>query len=344
MKKYLYIAIAAATLASCSQDEVMEVAKGEAISFGTFVENSSRATDPSYSTTTGKGTALTQFNVYGTVNNVNIFDGNLVTKGNVGYGTAWTQADGKLQYWIPGANYKFVGIVDGNESGVTSTATNSTTGMPETISYTADGKTDLLCATVQREENTDYTVVPFTFTHLLSKINFTVTNKSAAAEGYSFVVKNIQFTGNVKGKYDVVNAKWVANGFSTGNTIVGNERTIIVQGKDETVKDIVVATGVTSTELGTEVLFLPGTYAITFTVDILYNGTVITTNDYPAEETTYSYTLAQNTAYNFNVEVTVGNPIQFTATTMSDWVNGNTADSNNDKVNDYVPVVPVANN
>lgn len=340
MKKYLYIAIAAAALTSCSQDEVMEVAKGEAISFGTFVENSSRAADPSYSTTQGKGTTLTQFNVYGTVNDVNIFNGNSVTKGNAGYGSAWTQADNKLQYWIPGANYKFVGIVDGNKENVTATTTNSTTGMPETISYTADGATDLLCATVVRENNTNYEVVPFTFTHLLSKINFTVTNKSAAADGYSFVVGNIQFAGNVTGTYNVEKAEWKTDGFTTGSTIVGNQRTV----DGTTVKDIVVATKATSNELGTEVLFLPGTYAITFTVDILYNGTVITTNDYPAEGTTYSYTLAQNTAYNFNIEVSVGNPIQFTATTMSDWVNGNTADSNNDKVNDYVPVVPVANN
>ena len=308
----------------------MEGAKGEAISFGTFVENSSRATDPSYSTT-GKGTALTQFNVYGTVNDVYIFNGNSVTKGNAGYGTAWTQ-EGTQQYWIPGADYRFVGIVDGSKTNVTKNTTNQTTGMPETISYKADGSTDLLCATVVRDNNNDYSVVPFTFTHLLSKINFTVTNNSTAAQGYSFVVKNINFAGNVMGTYDVVNAAWKTDGFTTGNTIVGNQRTI----DGTSGKDIVVATGTASTELGTEVLFLPGTYAITFTVDILYNGTVITTTNYPATGTAYSYTLAQNTAYNFNIAVSVGNPIQFTATTMSEWANGNTAPATGDKT--YVPV------
>lgn len=335
MKK-LFIAIAAlAAMTSCSQDEVMEVAQKQAISFGgAFVENSSRATDPSYSTT-GKGTALTQFNVYGTVNGVNIFNGNSVTK-TADYGKAWTQQDGTQQYWIPGANYKFVGVVDGNKNGVTKTTSNSTSGMPETISYTADGATDLLCATVVRDNNTNYEVVPFTFTHLLSKINFTVTNKSTAAQDYSFVVKNIKFAGNVTGIYDVVNAEWKTDGFTTDNTIVGNERTIIVNEKQEKVKDIVVPTGTTSTELGTEVLFLPGNYTITFTVDILYKDNVITTNTYPAEGKTYSYTLAKNTAYNFNVDVSVGNPIQFTATTMSEWANGNTAPDTGDKT--YVPV------
>jgi hypothetical protein len=151
----------------------------------------------------------------------------------------------------------------------------------------------------------------------LSKINFTVTNTSTEADGYSFVVKNINFAGNVKGDYNVVNSTW--GNFTTGNTVVGNERTV----DSNTVKDIVVASKAASAELATEVLFIPGTYAITFTVDILYNGNVLSTVNYPAEGT-YSHTLVANNAYNFNVNVSVGDPIQFTATTMPEWTNNTT--------------------
>lgn len=313
MKK-LFIAIAAlAAMTSCSQDEVMEVAQKQAISFGNaFVGNSTRAADPSYSTI-GKGIALTQFNVYGTVasdnGTENIFNNVLIEKGDAQYGAEWTQNGGTPQYWITGADYKFVGIVDGSKENVTSTTLDDN-DMPTSISYTADGSTDLLCATVVRDDNTDYSVVPFKFTHLLSKVNFTVTNKSTAASGYSFVVKNINFAGNVSGSYDVEKAQWTSNAFTTGDTNVGNVN------NDK--KEIVIPTGTASVELTDEVLFLPGTYNITFTVDIIYNGTVMTTTNYPATGS-YSQTLVANSAYNFNVEVSIGQQIKFTATQMADW-------------------------
>ena len=85
MKKYLYIAIAAATLASCSQDEVMEVAEKEAITFGNvFVGKSTRAAeDPSYS---NKDNVIKSFQLFGTVNNVNIYKD--VTVSNTNYSDA----------------------------------------------------------------------------------------------------------------------------------------------------------------------------------------------------------------------------------------------------------------
>ena len=68
MKKYLYIALAAATFASCSQDEVMDFNQ-EAISFGNaVVDNVPRAAiDPSFGTTN----KLTAFNVWGAVQGTN---------------------------------------------------------------------------------------------------------------------------------------------------------------------------------------------------------------------------------------------------------------------------------
>ena len=111
MKKLFTIIAVAAAMVSCAKEEVVSFDQGEAIEFGSFVDNATRAdaaTDPSYSTTTGKGVALTQFNVYGAVEGVNIFNGNAVTKGDAAYGAAWTLTGAK-QYWIAGADYKFVG-------------------------------------------------------------------------------------------------------------------------------------------------------------------------------------------------------------------------------------------
>ena len=290
---------------------------GEAIQFGNaFVNNSTRATaDPSYS-----ANDIESFVVYGTANNVVIYPGATVEK-TADYGKAWSctyNGSEIKQYWIADVNYKFVGIVDGAKTNVTETTVEE--GMPTEISYKADGVTDLLCQTITRKNDT--TIVAFDFTHLLSKVNFTVTNNSKDASGYSFVVKNIKLNGNKTGVYNVVAGAWDTDEFTTGDTAVGNERTV----DGATVKDIVVASGAASNELATEVLFLPGTYTVSFTVDILYNGKLVTTTNYPATGTTYSHTLEAANAYNFVVNVAVGKLIEFTVEKQPTWGNGGSAD------------------
>ena len=285
--------MAFAAVVACNKAEVVSVAEGEAIQFGNaYVENATKATDPSYSANN-----ITEFNVYGTVNNVVIYPGTEITKGTAAYNSAWTCPVN--QYWIPGASYKFVGIVDGNKSGVTTT--NLTSGMPTSISYTADGVTDLLCQTIEKTAKTDGTsngLVAFNFTHLLSKVNFTVTNNSTEAEGYSFLVKNITFAGRTKATYDLTDG-W--KGATAGNISFA---------------DIAVASKAVSNELATEMLLIPGEVKVTFTVDILYNGTTITTTKY-APATTYN--IEAGNAYNFKVAVSVGELIQFTVEKQPTW-------------------------
>lgn len=290
--------LAVAALVSCSNEEVLEVNKGEAISFGNaFVDNATRATDPSYS-----NNDITAFTVYGTVNNVVIYPGSTVTKANANYGAAWT-CDVE-QYWIAGANYKFIGIVDGAKANVTETTIEN--GMPTAIKYTADGKTDLLCQTITKTANTDGTsngLVAFEFAHLLSKINFTVNNDAAEANGYTFVVRDIKFTGATEATYNVINAAWDN----------------VTKNGDTSLSQLSVTEGVESVELTDEVLFIPGEYSISFTVD-LYYGEVSDAN--LISSTPYSnitHTLTAATAYNFNVTVGLGEKIQFTVTKQPTW-------------------------
>jgi hypothetical protein len=307
MKKFFLSMLAVAALVSCSNEEVLEVNKGEAISFSNaFVDNATRATDPSYS-----NNDITAFTVYGTVNNVVIYPGSTVTKGDAGYGAAWT-CDVE-QYWIAGANYKFIGIVDGAKANVTETTIEN--GMPTAIKYTADGKTDLLCQTITKTANTDGTsngLVAFEFAHLLSKINFTVNNDAAEANGYTFVVRDIKFTGATEATYNVTNAAW------------GD----VTKNGDTSLSQLRVTEGVTSVELTDEVLFIPGNYSISFTVD-LYYGEVSDAN--LISSTPYSnitHTLVAATAYNFNVTVGLGEKIQFTVTKQPTWTDGGDVDIN----------------
>lgn len=315
MKKLFISMLAVAALASCSQEDVIVADKGDLIGFNSFVENSTRAKDPSYS-----ANDIESFKVYGTVNggqgDVLIYPGTVITKGDAEYGSPWTCP--VKQYWVAGATYKFVGIVDGEVDGVTKTYPEE--GMPTSVEYTADGKTDLLCQTIdytalsadQIADGEKNDIVKFNFSHLLSKVNFTVVNGSSDAKGYSFVVKNITFNGATKATYDVVNAEWGA-ATATGNTVLGN--TV----EDSADKNIVVASEATSAELVNEVLFLPGKYTISFTVDILYNGEPVTTTNYPATGTTYEHILDANNSYNFKVNVAVGKLIEFTVEKQPEW-------------------------
>lgn len=312
MKKTFIALLAIASVAACNKADLVSVAEGDLISFGNaFVDNATKATDPSYSSND-----IEKFNVYGTVNDVLIYPGTEITK--TAYNEAWTcPVD---QYWIPGASYKFVGIVDGNvtEDSDVISKTNLEDGMPKSITYNADGKTDLLCQTITKTANTNGTpngLVKFNYTHLLSKVNFKVVNKSAQADGYSFLVKNIKCEGYISATYDVEDGEWTSP--TVGNILF---------------KNITVAAKAASSELDTEVLLLPATVGVSFTVDILYDGNLVTTTDYNG----YSHELAVANSYNFIIEVSVGEKIEFTVEKQPEWTNGNTVDTDSDSIKDAV--------
>ena len=314
MKKLLISMLAVATLASCAKEETLSFDKGEAIQFGNaFVENSTRAAndparDPSYGQ---NAQALTQFNVWGTVDGGNglvaIYDGANVT-GTVGASNIWTC--GVKQYWINGALYNFAAlvnapIVDGKF------AVDLTAGLPTKVNgFVANGATDLLYA--RSEEDivglaTGNGPVNFTFDHLLSKVKFTVINESVDAEEYSFKVNGITITGNSKGDVTLATKAW--NNLSTSKTY--NVAEIAVDA-DETEKTH-------TAECAQELLLIPGKFNIAFTVDI-YNGTTkLGTQSYPISPAVYEYTLAQGCSYNFVIKVKVGEEIKFSVTEQPAW-------------------------
>lgn len=330
MKKILISMLAVAALVSCSKEESILVDQGEAIAFGNaFVDNATRAdaaTDPSYSTTTGKGVALESFNVYGAVNGVNIFNGNLVEKNSAAYGAAWTLTGAK-QYWIAGADYKFVGVVDGSSiTGVTA-ITPDAAGLPASISYTSDGATDLLCDVVTvGNAAAPYPLVAFNYTHLLSKVKFSVKNTTASdANNYRFVLTSAKLTNAYEsGVYDVTAKAWKVEEMAGSKTFV---------------LDLLTIYSAATQYHNTELLLLPGASVGVYVkaeIQATDNGT--TWKKVSEVEKTFSnvVTLAQATAYNFVVELGVGTEIQFTAAEMPDWGNGNTTDTDGDTVNDAI--------
>lgn len=304
MKKLFLMLAAAAAVASCSKDYTIVADQGEAIEFGSFVENSTRAAeDPSYGE---NGVDLEAFNVWGTVSGgnglVSIFNGANVT-GEVGQDNIWN-CD-VTQYWIKDATYNFAALVN---------ATNDLTkvdGLPtEVKGFTADGETDLLYA--RSAENIKGKAsgngpVNFNFAHLLSKVKFTVKNNSKAAEEYSFKVNGITISGNSVG--DVVLATKAWKNLGTPETYSVAEISV-----DKNTADA-------GQECAKELLLIPGDYTINFNVDI-YNGTTkLGSQSYPVAGGSYAKTLAVGNAYNFVITVAVGEEITFSVENQPTWTN-----------------------
>ena len=310
MKKLFISMLAVAALASCSQEDVIVADKGDLIGFNSFVENSTRAAkDPSYG---ANGEDLTAFQVWGTVNGgnglVSIFNGANVT-GEVGSNIV----DGKetniwycdvKQYWIKDAKYNFAALVNGTNS------LDYVDYLPTKVKgFVADGETDLLYA--RSEEITGLASgngpVNFNFAHLLSKVKFTVKNNSKAAKEYSFKVNNIVIKGKNTGDVTLATKVW--------DTSAATEDT------NYTVAEIVVNkdTADAGEECAKELLLIPGDFNITFNVDI-YNGTTkLGSQAYPIAPAVYNQTLKAGYAYNFVINVKVGEEITFSVTEQPTW-------------------------
>lgn len=182
MKKILFMSMAAtALLASCSQDETVDMPQNSAaIQFKTFVNKSTRGLENDITTdkldafqvwglkTTESGTTAEQF-VGTTVNKQGEND--------------WSYGTTPI-YWDNGQKYSFVAIAPAAENGNWTFDKPSTVGQWGSITFTnGDGTTDLIYdidGTYALQGVSTDQVCPgpinFTFNHLLSRVKFAFTN------------------------------------------------------------------------------------------------------------------------------------------------------------------------
>ena len=300
MKKLFVAFCAIAALAACAKEEIVSLDKGETIMFGNaFVENATRATDPTYG-----AVALEAFNLYGTVTGtagtINIYNGCEVT-GTVG-NNVWSCPVN--QYWIAGASYKFAAVVDAD--GVTKDGNN----MPTALSYVTANQKDLLYAEATATgEASGNDKVNFTFSHLLSKAQFTVTSNTE--NGYHHNVTNIKVNNFATGTYTINGGTWEG---TTATDIAFGDITEVTSAN---------TTGKTNT---TQMLLVPNAdeFNVTFTVEIWNGSTKLGTQDYTkkvsikdAEDNIVG--LEAGKAYNFTLALSVGELIQFTVTSAPTW-------------------------
>lgn len=227
-KSYLFAAASATLmLASCTQNEVVEMPATRAIGFGTYVGNTSRAaatdTDLDYlQGATGNG-----FYVFGSymdgTTEIKVFDGK-TSGSHVTYtGTADNPAWGysPINYWSVGKKYQFAAYGPAAALDKGTAAFNYAANTLTFTGFTADGSLDFVVA---EGNNAGYTLanataptitVGFKFFHALSKVRFTLKNgwrNDVTVKITNVSVKNVNSVGTLEtnGHLNTADYAWQA--------------------------------------------------------------------------------------------------------------------------------------
>lgn len=311
MKKLFISMLAIAALASCAKEEVIVADQGELIGFNSFVENSTRAADQSLTTQT-----FTSFQLWGTLQGtegpVAIFEDDTVS-GTIGENSVWSCTT-KTQYWIKDAIYNFVGVKNG--------VVAAENGLPKTITYAADGTTDLVYARSKQYTGlaSENPLVALEFKHLLSKVKFTLENTTSNAENvgvYTYTLTDVKINNAItNGTYTVADVKNEDNTYTVNGTWASNAAAGM------TFESIEGVTNGTSKDSANEKLIIPVKDAnVSYNVNIYYGGKLITTT--PGSTTVAEF--KPGYAYNLKLSTGLNNEIKFTVEEEPEWTsNGDT--------------------
>ena len=309
MKKLFIMGLAAMGLAltACNSDETVEVAKGKAINFASFVDKSTRGAADDVTIAN-----LKSIEVYGWRGDAQIFNKQQVTVAENGEGTY-----SPLQYWEANYAYAFEAIAPkAGEKGVQFEAAKA----GGKITFENNATTDLLYANTTATMPEKITAAPekvnFTFKHQLARVKFTFKNTFPADAVAKISVKDVKITNAYKNGTitpAATDAKWTAT-----NPILSVSFANMENGGPT---DLVANTGVGATDhmylipTGTE-----ESYNVTFTVTLNQNGAK---TDY-IHSVTINTTQLRGMSYNYVAEINEKNinpdphsqlyPIEFTAT------------------------------
>lgn len=324
MKKIFLIGLtAAAMLASCSNDETVEMAQQKAIGFSNaFVNNGTRSVvDPSFTTT-----SLNDFAVYGFTQNGQIFNGEKVSKG----GAAWSYDN--VQYWVPGNTYTFGAIAPhsaANVSDVKLPEGATKVEMKVAFTNTDADQVDLLHA--EPAQITDVTAtyttpVSMTFNHQLSKVKFSFQNSVGA--GYNVKVSNVKITDAYEKGTLTVGATENTWSNQTDKALVLNFGNVVADGA--TADEAAVIANAATLESYNEKLMIPmvssATYTVTFTVELFKDNVPLGTYNHTVQIKNVEFKLGY--CYDFKATLTHENivdpenplkPIEFKVDGITDW-------------------------
>lgn len=324
MKKgLLMLGVAVLALASCTNEEVLNVSDSRAIGFtGTSIDNITKADITS--------TDFAQFNVYGgyTTKDKPVFENISVTKDDESGQWSYSPA----QYWVAGT-WNFAGYAGGNSIESKEWA-NETGVLTLEVNSDATHQNDVIFATSKKENAKGITVsdpatyttpVSLNFTHLLSKIQFKFTKEEASLGGVTVKLTGFKVSGlTTKGKWiDDVQTE-IAPATTGDYTDFAEAQEIDQTNGAPTAEFYVIPQNVTTfaIEVMAEVTDVNGT--LIKKGKVTANVPTSTIKDWAAQ-TKYVYTAELK---NDNIPPTEGSdakPIEFTGS-ASDWTTGGQTD------------------
>lgn len=315
MKKIFFALCAVAALASCSNNEIVNLDQ-EAIAFdNAFVDNGTRATDDF----TIETNELFDFNVWATTQRpdqngeaqpiVPILNEVIVCRPDLV--SSWVYPTANTQYWIPGNTYQFAAVKNG-------TVASLANGLPATITYDATSQADVLYAADTRVGvETGNATVAFTFDHLLSKAYFTVKVGAFENANYTYKVKDVQINNAVKVATYTVGDTWVGTSNYTAQAPLAFGH-VAAAAK-------LAASSTNTSDFAR--LLVPATYTdlnVTCTVETLYGDAVIDVQNY---NTNIVQEFVKGYVYNFILTLGApGEAIEFTVTRVNEWTPTGNAD------------------
>lgn len=327
MKKIFLIGLtAAAMLASCSNDETVEMAQQKAIGFSNaFVNNGTRSVvDPSFTTST-----LSDFAVYGFTQNGQIFNGEKVSKGGAA-STGWSYDN--VQYWVPGNTYTFGAIAPHSAAKVSNvTLPTGATKVEMKVAFTNTdaNQVDLLHAEPAQITGVtaSYTTpVSMTFNHQLSKVKFSFQNSVGA--GYNVKVSNVKITDAYEKGTLTVGATENTWSNQTDKALVLNFGNVVADGA--TADEAAVIAYTKTLESYNEKLMIPmgssAIYTVTFTVELFKDNVPLGTYNHTVQIKNVEFKLGY--CYDFKATLTHENivdpenplkPIEFKVDGITDW-------------------------
>lgn len=235
-KSFFVLGVAVAALASCTNEEVVDMPQSRAIQFGTFVNHSTRS---SVTETTEKN--LEKFFVFGNYDDLwtSVYENVEVIGGSVGAESENWQPT-QNAYWINGKKYRFGAYSDGGNQNNNVLFDANAQELTFT-NYSADNTKDLIVAIPQevtaKEANND--PVNLSFYHMLSQVKFTFENTDS--RNYKMEISDIKVnavkTTNVTAAYaesERPNINWTTQNVPTEDYDFGTLKDIAEEFKDAT--------------------------------------------------------------------------------------------------------------
>lgn len=347
-KRMILLGMAVATLASCTNEEVMEMAENRAIGFTTFVNNNTRTADIT-------NADISAFWVFGNYaddpNTVNVFNNVKVNGTGAGEANSKTWSSEQTAYWQKDKIYQFAAYANGTAKLETGVAFDPA---GKTLKFTAYsvGDNDLIAglATGKSWNGTDTPEkVAFSFKHMLSKITFTFKTKAADTYIMNVTGLKIALASNVSSATGAADPVKTANGSLGTNdaTPVSWETTTNTTTGEYTYEEISDYADGTADASGYFSKSTTGQYVIpqanenlyaTFTVKMSSQGTDQSGNPITVELGSRTFTVSLKYAsgetaepwkpgmhYNYIAEVNPDHvtddmkPIEFTVQTVDGW-------------------------